>query len=419
MSPHLPNGLHPTSEELSWIIAIVYPGNMISPVPTGYLIDKFGRKRCLMYLSVTPILSWILILLAQTSEVLYTARFLSGVWTGIAFTIIPVYLCEIVKPKYRGISGTFSSSFMFCGSLTSYAIGPYITYSSLAAIGIAVATIFSLTIYWLPESPYFYLMHNDKKAARKCLLWLNGGYDIEKFENELNAIENSVKDQMESKGNLICLLTKQGTRKAFVIVEVLSVLQRTSGISVIFIFSTLELPNNAFFGLTPQVCIVIITVSCTCVTLLTSFLVRNIQNKILLTISSIGCGISMTTAAMWYYFRDNEYNNINSYHYIPFLSFLLHGIMYSIGLGPVINTLKGELFPANIKGLSSAITTIILALGSFLVSKSYLDIRDTIGTYANYMFAAISCFLISVFTACYVTETKNKTLQDIQNELNI
>lgn len=417
-SPHPPNGLHPSSEDLSWIIAIVYIGNMISPIPTGYIIDKFGRKHALLYSSVIPVLSWTLILLAETSEVLYIARVLSGVWTGIVFTTVPIYLCEIVKPKYRGTSGTFSSSFIFCGSLTTYAVGPYISYSSLAAIGIAAATIFFLTIYWFPESPYFYFMHKNNKAARKCLLWLNGGYDAEKFENELSAIENSVKQQVENKGNLKCIFTERGNRKAFVIVEVLSVLQRTSGILIILIFTTSALPENAFFGLRPQICIVIISVSCTCSLLITSFLFRHIRNKILLTISSIGCGVSMTIAAIWYYLRDNGYNNLNYYHYIPFLSFWLHGVMYSIGLGPVINTIKGELFPANIKGLSSAITTIILAVGSFLTSKLYLQINDIIGTYVNYMLAAISCFFTFVFTVCYVTETKNKTLQDIQNELN-
>lgn len=418
MSSHPPNGLHPNSEELSWIIAIVYIGNMISPIPTGYLIDQFGRKYSLLYLSIIPILSWILILLARTLEVLYIARFLSGVWTGVTFTIIPIYLCEIVKPKYRGLSGTLSSSFIFCGSLTTYTIGPYISYSSLAATGIAAATIFFLTIYWFPESPYFYLMRKNKRAARESLLWLNGGYDVEKFENELNAIENSVKYQMENKGNLKCIFTIRGNRKAFIIVEVLSTSQRTCGASIILIFATSALPDNAFFGLRPQTCVVIISVSCTCVLLLTSFLTKRVQNKILLTVSSIGCGISMTIAAVWYYLRDNDYNNLNCYYYIPFLSFWLHGVMYSIGLGPVINTIKGELFPANIKGLSSAITTIVLALGSFLASKSYLEINDIIGTYANYMFAAISCFLTSVFTVCYVIETKNKTLQDIQIELN-
>lgn len=91
---------------------------------------------------------------------------------------------------------------------------------------------------------------------------------------------------------------------------------------------------------------------------------------------------------------------------------------YSIGLNPIVTTVKGEVFSACIKGVASAITTLMLALASFILNKSYQMIADYIGMYMNYWLYALGCVLAVIFTVTYVVETKGRTLQEIQDELN-
>jgi MFS family permease len=61
--------------------------------------DKIGRKKSLIAVAVSQILSWILIVLAQNSTSILTSRFLSGLGGGALYVIIPLFTSEISDNK--------------------------------------------------------------------------------------------------------------------------------------------------------------------------------------------------------------------------------------------------------------------------------------------------------------------------------
>lgn len=125
----------------------------------------------------------------------------------------------------------------------------------------------------------------------------------------------------------------------------------------------------------------------------------------------------MLTAGVWFAL-DNSNFPVEDINYIPFLSFALFNIALGIGLGPNGAVIKGEMFPANIKAMSSALTTVSIAIISFFLNKFYLIFAESFGMYINYFIYSISCFTGVIFTLTYVPETKGKTLQEIQDILN-
>ena len=69
---------------------------------TGFLSDRFGRKKMLFLCAALFAVSGILSALPRTFEQFLTARFLSGLAIGASSIICPVYIAEIFPNKVRG-----------------------------------------------------------------------------------------------------------------------------------------------------------------------------------------------------------------------------------------------------------------------------------------------------------------------------
>uniref|UniRef100_A0A1B6DV63 Major facilitator superfamily (MFS) profile domain-containing protein n=1 Tax=Clastoptera arizonana TaxID=38151 RepID=A0A1B6DV63_9HEMI len=423
-SPTLPKLMEPGAPftinhtQISWMVSLLYLGNMISPIPTGYLMDKFGRKRSLLYINVFSITSWILILIAKSPVMLYIARFFAGIWIGSVTTVVPLYIGEIAQPNIRGALANFVSMMTYFGDLFVYVIGPYVSYSSLAIIAGLVPVLFAVTFSMMPETPYFYVMHKQTDEARKSLSWLRGDKNKDELEAELIQIDHTVTKQMENKGRFQDIFATRGSRKAFLIVEMLSIFLKFSGTGVIMAFASTTLPKNAFKSLGPNECVIFLGLTWVLSAIVSSILVDKLGRKILLTVSSMGCGVAMLFAGLWFYYDQETNVDVSQINWVPFTTFIMHGVLYSLGLGPIGMGIKGEMFTANIKALTSAITSIVLALSSMILNKVYLILADTVGMYVNYWIFSISCFMAALFTIFVVVETKGKTLQQILDELN-
>ncbi|XP_022207023.2 solute carrier family 2, facilitated glucose transporter member 10-like [Nilaparvata lugens] len=108
----------------------------------------------------------------------------------------------------------------------------------------------------------------------------------------------------------------------------------------------------------------------------------------------------------------------HTYNFIPFLFTLIFSVLFSIGLGPIALLLPSELFPANVKAKASAVASICQAAAAFLSNIIWLDVVESVGLYMNFfIFAAVS-LAFYVFSIFFFIETKGKTLEEIQDELN-
>ncbi|KAK9497335.1 hypothetical protein O3M35_004673 [Rhynocoris fuscipes] len=406
-----------TKQDTSWMISLMYFGNLFSPIPCGILMERIGRKMTLIYLNIFPFLSWIIIIFSRHAYWLYLARFLAGLWLGIVYTVVPIYLGEIAEPRIRGSLSTLFAIMTYVGVLVEFAVGPYVSYNALAIISASFCIIFIVLFAWMPETPYFLIKIGDKKGARDSLYWLRGG--SEQVDEELYRIENAVEMQMKNKAKVSDLYATRAARKAVIIVGVLSLLQRFSGIGAMIAYTSTTLPQIPIGGvLRVEECVIVLGAVWVISTFISSFFIDKMGRRQLLIISSIGCGIATFLAGLWFYCDQFTSINVAPIYWMPFACFIIHGFFYSIGLNPIVTTIKGEVFSASIKGVASALTTVMLALASFFLNKSYQMIADDIGMYANYWMYAIGCLIAIVFTLAYVIETKGRTLQEIQLILN-
>uniref|UniRef100_A0A1B6DZY0 Major facilitator superfamily (MFS) profile domain-containing protein n=1 Tax=Clastoptera arizonana TaxID=38151 RepID=A0A1B6DZY0_9HEMI len=404
--------------EVSWMVSLLFLGTMFSPVPTAYLMDKVGRRRVLLMFTVLPLMSWILIYFATSPMFLYLARFLAGLWAGVSQTILPVYIGEIAEPKIRGSLSTFNNLLLNGGVLFSYVVGPYVSYHALAAIFAVMTVIYFCMFIIIPESPYYYMMRHREEDAFKSLTWLRGNIASTEIEAELNDISQGLQQQMEHKGGFKEIFRDKGNRKGFIISEVYAVLKRLSGSGVLQAYASVTLPALTFGFLNPDECVVIVGT----VSLLSSvgsvFVAAFFNRRHLMTVSCAISGTVMAAVMVWFFLNDKTAIDVKDYNFTTFISFVIFYSTFNFGLGPIGASIKGEMFSANVRALSSSLTTILVSLTSFFLNRFYLIVANSFGMYINYLIFSVSCFAAIAFTWLYVPDTHGKTLKEIQEILH-
>lgn len=79
--------------------------------------------------------------------------------------------------------------------------------------------------------------------------------------------------------------------------------------------------------------------------------------------------------------------------------------------------LLGEIFSNDIKGPAGSISATINWILAFIVTKSFTNLRDFFGIGATFFIFSGLSLLGTVFIFFVVPETKGKSFQEIQNEL--
>lgn len=67
----------------SWISSFLPIGALIFAIPVGMLAEAVGRKIAILALVLPFLISWALIIFANGVEMMYAARFFSGIATGM------------------------------------------------------------------------------------------------------------------------------------------------------------------------------------------------------------------------------------------------------------------------------------------------------------------------------------------------
>lgn len=391
---------------------MLYLGSIVSPIIVGWMMDRYGRRRTLLLCSGLAVAHWMILAFCHNVRYVYIARFLGGMWGGTSYTITPIYLCEIAEPKVRGALNTMFTLMVYLGIMFEYLIGPYVSYTKLIHVSSAVPIIFIIFLFCIPESPYFYLMHKNRSSAEKALKWLRCRDCV---EDELQNIENAVLSNIQNKGSIRDLIGNRGNRSALAMTETLAVLQRLSGSSVFMAYIATTLTDTEY--LTTNTCAIIMCGIWVIFGAWSTVFIDKVGRRPLLTISSSGCALATGSLTVWFYLESQTTINLQHYNWFPFASFICFGFFFPVGLACIPSIIQGELFPPNVKGLASGITSIVVAVVSFITNKLYQTISDHWGTQVNYAIFTLSSLYGVYFSVFVLIETRRKTLEEIHLEM--
>lgn len=401
-------------DQLSWIVSMMDLGNVISPLVTGYVMDKVGRKMTTVALGPLFIATWFLTLYVPTTWALYVARLMAGMGKGISYTVVPVFLGEIAGVNIRGALSSVFCLQLHIGFLLEAFIGPLMSYRTLNAVSAVVPVVFFIAIVWVPESPYYLLKKNQQTKAAKCLQWYRCD-DDEKMADELRQMDVNVKKEMENRSTFGEVFTSRRDRRALAIVVMACFSQRAGGISCILAYSSLILPDPAPIIAKHRYIMLFATVMVV-LNFVGMALVDRVGRKPLLILSEAGMGVITLVLSFYFYLVHNGVN-VSRFVWVPYACHTSFAVMFGIGVSfiPVVHL--SEMFPVNIRSHCSAIASITLAICSFVTNKMFMYVSHHFGFHVMFCLFTVVNFIGAIYSCVYVLETKAKTLVEIQELL--
>ncbi|XP_020283040.1 facilitated trehalose transporter Tret1-like [Pseudomyrmex gracilis] len=405
--------VHLTSDEGSWVAALLMLGATIGAITFAFIVNTIGRKNTMLLAAVPSIISWLMIAFATLPWELYISRFISGFAAGIAYSATPMYLGEISPPKTRGILISMLTVATKLGATFEYMIGPFLSVKTLALISLAAPCLFGVVFIWVPESPYQLMRRNGKQKAIQSLVQLRGEKDVYK---EADDIEQFVKVDLANEAGFRELLLVPGNRRALITLICMGIFQQMSGSQAVLQYAEIifDEANGSLEGKYLTMILGVVQVVCTIICM---FVTDYCGRKLLLIVSSIGA--SCSTAIVATYFTLQHHMDISKIAWLPAIGVLMYIVMYCLGLASLVFTMGGELFPTNVKALGLMMPIVMGNIIAFIVTKSYAVIAANIGVHVPFWIFSASSFVSALFTFFYVPETKGKTLEQIQEKLHM
>ncbi|KAF2879595.1 hypothetical protein ILUMI_26577 [Ignelater luminosus] len=412
------NGIKIDEDILGWIGSLATLGATASCFPIAKLCDLIGRKFAMLSLTVPFMVGWLLIIFASNLAMLYVGRFLTGM-AGLAFCVsAPIYTTEIAEKDIRGTLGSYFELLLCTGIAVAYAIAMIVDIKTYTIIVAMLPLVFASTFIFQPESPVYLLKCNKEKEARNALIRLRGkAYNV---DGEIQEIKNSIADETNYNISILESLKKKGTQKAFFICFSIMIFQQGAGINAV-VFYTDTIFKSAGSTLDPKLCTLIIGLIQAVATFISSMVVDKLGRRILLISSSLFVTISGVSLGVFFTLQERELVSesvISSLGFLPITSLSIFIIMYAFGISPIPWLLPAELFPPEVKSVGGGGASTINWFIAFLITKFYLNLKNSIGGDTTFYIFSLVALLGTIFIYFFVPETKGKTLDEIQKELN-
>lgn len=146
---------------------------------SGFLCDKFGRKKIGLIICIPFIFAWLLIVFAKSIWMIYIARIIAGICCGLSTTAV-IYTAEISYKTFRSTLLCMNSAWVSLGIFLTYLLNYFHLNWHLIGWSYAAMSLLSLLLILIvPESSHWILFFNSNKTdeekraqLRKCLAWL-------------------------------------------------------------------------------------------------------------------------------------------------------------------------------------------------------------------------------------------------------
>ncbi|QEC66671.1 sugar porter family MFS transporter [Panacibacter ginsenosidivorans] len=397
-----------------WVASCALLGCIAGAMYAGKLSDNIGRKKVLMLAALLFAISSIGTAMPPNLTFFVVFRLIGGMGIGIASMLSPMYISEMAPADIRGklisvfqlgvVSGILLIYFVNAGIAGMYDEAWNIStgWRYMFGSGLIPSVIFILLLLTVPESPRWLAKKKRNEEALYILTKING---TTKAQQELNEINNTLADETSLP---ISEMLKPGLRRALLIGIVLAIFSQVTGINAVMYYAP-EIFKSTGDGsgsaLMQTVLVGIINVAFTLVAIK---YVDKLGRKALLLIGIAGMTICLLAVGAAFYFNAQQ-------GYLVLIGILCYIACFAISLGPLTFVVIAEIFPTKARGTAMSVAVFSLWVAVFLVSQSFPILMGSIGnafTFWIYMFMAICAFL---FVWKMVPETKEKTLEEIEN----
>ncbi|XP_045483823.1 facilitated trehalose transporter Tret1-like [Harmonia axyridis] len=401
-----------TSSESSWLSSLAILGSSVGCITVSMLGNKFGRKTVLISGGVAVLISYLTMTWTKTVYQLLIGRLFTGFGVGVIFSTLPIYFGEMAEAKNRGIISTSIVIFMNGGMIYSSIAGAYFSYLWFHLTLVAFSAIYTILLFiYGTETPY-YMIRSDRSKAERILMKLRG---YGQYDETLDQMEESL--HTASKVSFMEILNSKSTIKTLIIGIGGITFAQLTGTSIMVAY-TQTILKDAGVSIAPEDGPIILSIIQFVTSIIVCVVADKFPRKFLLAISHAGISFSQIPLGVYFNLKNSNYEGIEKISWLPLICMIIYAVMYCIGVGPILMTFLGELFAPKVK---NAVVSWLIAynlLGNFLMTFLYNDLESAMGKDYLLWISSACGFVAVVFVMLVMVETKGKTLQEIQDELN-
>ena len=406
----------------AWVMSSAIAGCIAGALFSGYLSDKVGRRKPLLLSAVLFFLGSIGTGFAGTPGMFVVFRIAGGAGIGLASAISPIYIAEISPAAYRGrfvavnqltiVIGILSAqgvNYLIAEPVPENATTAFIRESwnglwgwRLMFFACAVPSLlFFIMLSVLPESPRW-LIRAGKTEEALPVLRRTGGEEYASIEAASITLALKQSSGITSLRKLIS--SKSG--KVVLLGIVIAVFQQWSGVNIIFNYAQ-EVFASAGYGISDILFNIVFTGSVNLVFTLVAmkFIDSWGRRRLMLTGAS---GLAVIYIALGYSF----YTGLQG---TPVLVLVIAGIaIYAMTLAPVTWVVLSEIFPSQVRGAAMAVATMALWVACFVLTYTFPLLNRSLGASGTFWIYAGICLGGFVFLLLKLPETRNKSLEEIE-----
>ncbi|XP_022912918.1 facilitated trehalose transporter Tret1-like [Onthophagus taurus] len=413
-SPAIPKLLQPeygiTIDEASYLAVIDPLAMMIGSPIFAKLADLIGRKRTMYFIPLLFLISWLTPALTKNIYILYISRVFVGFEYAAVFSTLPSYVGEVTTPKIRSKYGNLLVTLMFIGQFLPNFVGYFCDIPTMAYVLLEVPIITFIIIYFIPESPYFYIMKNDMDNARKSLEILRSTKNV---DGELNAITAAVQRQMVEPGGFKDLFLVRSNRRALMICNLTRMVQQLCGINAFIVFAQ-YIFIEAGTGFPSAYGAMIFTGMLTVSNIFSNVINDKYGKRLAMVFSCTGIFFALLGETIFFVLKQYTTIDTTPANWFPVFGLAIYVFCFCLGQSNVPTLILGELFSSNIKPHGIMVMNVIFAMYMAGMNKLFQVLMSHFGLSVPFAFCTI-CAFTGIFLCYYfIPETKGKTLEEIQ-----
>ena len=409
----------------AWAMSSALVGCIVGAVVSGFVSDKFGRKKSLLGSAFLFVIASLGTGFSGSFSTFVCFRLLGGIGIGLASAISPMYIAEISPSQLRGRFVSLNQMTIVIGILLAQIMNLLIADkvpngapdSFIAAswngqmgwrwmfwaCGVP-ATLFFLLAFFIPESPRWLLKVGKADAAFPILKKIGGILYAQKEISNIKASLNDVSEKVDFKA-----LFNPVFIPVLIIGIVLAVFQQWCGINTVFNYAE-EIFKAAGYGVSDTLFNIVVTGSVNLIfTFVAMFTVDKWGRKKLMVFGSIGLALNYILLGSAYFFHLKG---------VAVLALVVTAIaIYAMSLAPIVWVILSEIFPNRIRSAAMALATFALWIACFVLTYTFPLLNESLGAAGTFWVYSGICLLGFIFIALKLPETKGKSLEEIENEL--
>lgn len=401
-----------------FIMSMALWGTVLGAVFGGIPTEIYGRKKVLLWVGGLFAISALGSAFATNPYMFSFFRFIGGVGIGVSSVVAPIYISEISTPVTRGRLGALYQFNIVFGILIAFlsnyflqGVGGENDWRWMLGVLAVPATIYTLLVFGVSESPRWLITKKNNLAAAKDIMLQIGVTDV---EAETASIIRS--NQHESSGGKAVAFFNNKHQRIIFLAFMVAFFNQVSGINFILYYAPEILEKAGLAAKESLFNSIAIGGTNLVFTFVGLYLIDRLGRKTLLIIGSLGYMLSLSMVSWAFYAHTGP---------VFLMSFLLLFIAaHAIGQGAVIWVFISEIFPNKIRSagqsFGASVHWVFAALIT-LITPVFLDkdngiFKDNPWPIFAFFAAMMALQLIWVLTS--VPETKGVSLEDLEKKLS-